>query len=65
MKKAIITVSKNNPYYRSVNCYKSCTKEERFACQHFDCMRRNEPSVGGLGLCPLLKNGFEVINEAD
>ena len=63
MKKAIITVSPNNPDFRSVDCLKSCTKEEREACIHCECFRRIEKAYGGLALCPLLKNGIEIVDE--
>ena len=61
MKKAIINVSRG---WKCLDCRATCTKEEQEICPHFDCMRRNLRSEGGVETCPYIKNGLIEINEA-
>lgn len=59
MRKAIINTNRE---WKCLDCRSTCTPEEQKQCQHYDCMRRNLRSEGGLELCPYIKNGTIEIN---
>jgi hypothetical protein len=59
MKKAIINTNRG---WKDLSCKATCTNEEREACPHNDCFRRNLRSEGGIETCPHLKNGIIEIN---
>lgn len=60
MRKAIINTNRG---WKNLECRATCTRDEQKECSHFDCMRRNLRSEGGLETCKYIKNGLIEINE--
>jgi len=60
MKKAIVNISNG---WKMIDCRCTCSSAEMKGCVHFDSMRRNLRSEGGLELCHYIRNGLIEVND--